>query len=162
MDRKDYLAAVSEFFYGGEVMGEAFFAAYLAREQDTLRRYKWGTLMQLETETKALLRPFMTTLGLGIEEPDVGERIAAYANAYEGKSWRAHMEEVADITGFFLEKFRAIAAAAPEDELETARYMIEHETALHDFARQELRGASRDSLTGVIQQLRWPLPAPAV
>ena len=161
MDRDEYLAAVAEFFYGGEVMGEAFFAAYLAGETDPRRRYKWGTLMQLETETKALLRPFMTRLGLGIEEPDVAVRIASYADVYHAKNWRAHMQEIADITCFYLEKFRAIAAAAPADERDMARYMIGHETALHDFARLELGGDERGSLAGVVAQLRWPLPPPA-
>ena len=105
MNRDDYLNAVTEYFYGGEVMGEAFFAAYLAREADKVRRHKWGTLMQLETETKALLRPFIANLGLGIEEPaDVAARIAEYASAYHAKSWRQHMEEIADITSFFLEE----------------------------------------------------------
>jgi len=162
MNRDDYLNAVTEYFYGGEVMGEAFFAAYLAREADKVRRHKWGTLMQLETETKALLRPFIANLGLGIEEPDVAARIAEYASAYHAKSWRQHMEEIADITSFFLEKFHGIAAAAPEQEQATAQYMIEHETAIHDFARLELRGDARGSLAGVVRQLRWPLPEPTV
>jgi hypothetical protein len=160
MTRDEYLNAVAEFFYGGEVMGEAFFADYLAREEDKLRRYKWGTLMQLETETKALLRPFLTGLGLGIEEPDVAARIAFYADAYHDKTWRTHMEEIADITSFFLGKFRDIAVAAPEEEQATAHYMIAHETVIHDFARIELGGDVSGSLAGVVRQLRWPLPAP--
>jgi hypothetical protein len=158
MNRTDYLNAVSEFFYQGEVLGEAFFATYVAREKDPVRRYKWGTLMQLETETKALLRPFLVRLGLGVEQADVTARIAAYADGFDAKPWRQHMEEIADITGFFLEKFRAIEAAAPEDEVATARYMIEHETALHRFARLEMSGDTTGSLADVVGQLRWPLP----
>ena len=34
------------------------------------------------------------------------------------------MEEIAEITGFYLEKFREIEAAAPEDEREMARSML--------------------------------------
>ena len=158
MNRSDYLHAVSEFFYQGEVTGEAFFAAYVAREENPGRRYKWGSLMQLETETKALLRPFMIRLGLGIEQPDVSARIVEYADGFHAKPWRQHMEEIADITGFYLEKFRAIEAAAPKEERATARYMIEHETALHRFARLEMAGDSTGSLADVIRQLRWPLP----
>ena len=158
MNRSDYLNAVSEFFYQGEVLGEAFFAAYVAREKDPVRRYKWASLMQLETETKALLRPFLIRLGLGVEQADVSARIAEYADGFHAKPWRQHMEEIADITGFFLEKFRAIEAAAPDGERATARYMIEHETALHRFARLEMGGDAAGSLVDVIGQLRWPLP----
>ena len=161
MNRTDYLNAVAEFFYQGEVLGEAFFATYVALEQDPVRRYKWGTLMQLETETKALLRPFMVRLGLGVAQADMTARITPYAEGYNTKSWHQHMEEIADITGFFLEKFRAIEAAAPEDEVATARYMVEHETALHRFARLEMMGDSTGSLADVVGQLRWPLPVVA-
>jgi hypothetical protein len=52
MNRSEYLKAVNEFMYQGEVLGEALLACYVAIEQDAERRYKWGTVLQLETETK--------------------------------------------------------------------------------------------------------------
>jgi hypothetical protein len=42
-----------------------------------------------------------------------------------------------------------------------ARAMIVHETALNDFAKQELAGDADNSLTGVISQLQWPIARPA-
>ena len=56
MNRSDYLKAISEHFYQGEVLGEAFFAACVALESDAGRRRKWTALLQLESETKARLR----------------------------------------------------------------------------------------------------------
>jgi hypothetical protein len=53
MDRAQYLKAVEDFMYQGEVLGEAMLDAYVAREKDPARRYKWATILQLETETKA-------------------------------------------------------------------------------------------------------------
>jgi hypothetical protein len=160
MDRSEYLSAVNEYFYQGEVLGEAFGASYVRLEGDPDRRHKWASLMQLETETKALLRPFLIRLGLGVEQSDVSEQIAGFAKLYHAKTWRQHMDELSDITAFYLGKFREIEMAAPEDERSTARYMIAHETAIHDFARAELAGDARGSLAGLVGQLRWPLPAP--
>jgi hypothetical protein len=156
MNRSEYLTAVSEFFYQGEVLGEACFACYVAIEKNTARQLKWATLLQLETETKARLRPFLVQLGLSVAQDDVSARIAEFASSYASKSWQQHMEEVAAITDFYLEKFRAIAAAAPEDERAIARSMVIHESALNKFARLELAGDTQNSLADVVAQLQWP------
>ncbi len=48
------------------MLGEAFFGRCLELESDPVRRYTWATLQQLETETKARLRPFLMRLGLSV------------------------------------------------------------------------------------------------
>ena len=53
MNRAEYLSAVNEFFYQGEVLGEAFFGRCLELETDPARRYKWANLQQLETDLVA-------------------------------------------------------------------------------------------------------------
>ncbi|HEV2364849.1 MAG TPA: hypothetical protein VGS12_11705 [Caulobacteraceae bacterium] len=53
MNRDEYLKAVREYFYEGEQVGEAFASKAIGLETDPSRRYKWGCLLQLETETKA-------------------------------------------------------------------------------------------------------------
>ena len=160
MNRAEYLGAVNEFMYQGEVLGEAVFNLYLGLEENAERRYKLATLLQLESETKVRLRPFMTQLGLSIAQEDVRDRIAEFAQAYRSKSWRQHMEELAGIANFFLEKFREIEDAAPADEREVAHSMVVHESALNKFAQLELAGDSNNSLNDVIAQLQYPLPPP--
>ena len=64
MSRNEYLGAVNEIMYRCEVLGEALLDCYVSLERDTERRYEWGTLLQIEPETKARLRPFLTRLGL--------------------------------------------------------------------------------------------------
>ena len=51
MDRSEYLKLVSEYFYQGEVLGEALTAAYVALESDPARRHKWATLLGLGEKT---------------------------------------------------------------------------------------------------------------
>jgi hypothetical protein len=161
MDRAEYLSATGEFFYQGEQIGEAVSSYFVTREKDPVRRYKWATLLQLETETKARLRPFLMRLGLGVEQTDISVQVAGFAEAASGKSWRGQMQDVADITDFYLEKFRAIEAAAPEgEEREMARVMVAHETTINNFAKRELAGDSVASEADMVAQLHWPLPPP--
>jgi hypothetical protein len=64
------------------------------------------------------------------------------------------------VTCSFLDRFREIEAVAPTSDREVARSMIVHEQALHDFARRELAGDTKNSLRDVIEQLRFPLALP--
>jgi hypothetical protein len=161
MERAEYLNAVNKYMYQGEVLGEAILACYVALEQDPVRRYKWGTVLQLETETKARLRPFMTRLGLSIAQDDTRQAIAGFAESFASKSWLDHMRELVGITTIYLEKFRTIADAAPGDEREVAHSMVVHEAAIKNFAELELAGDSANSLNDMIAQLQYPLTPPA-
>jgi hypothetical protein len=160
MNRTEYLSAVNEFFYQGEVLGEAVFDSFVRLEKNADRQYKWGTLLQLETETKARLRPFLTQLGLSIVQEDMREKVAEFSKDYASKSWSQHMEAIAGVTDWYLEKFREIERAAPESEREVAHQMVLHEAALNRFAKLELAGDSTNSLHDVIAQLQYPLARP--
>jgi hypothetical protein len=161
MNRSEYLIAVNQFLYQGEVLGEAILSSYVAMEPDAMRRYKWGTILQLETETKARLRPFMTRLDLSIAQDDVRERVAELVKTFAAKSWRQHMEELVSITKFYTNKFREIESAAPEVDREVAHSMVVHESSINRFAQLELAGDADNSLNDVIAQLQYPLVKPA-
>ena len=160
MDRAEYLKAVNDFMYQGEVLGEAMLDAYVAAEQDPVHRYKWGTVLQLETETKARLRPFLTKLGLSLAQNDMREQVAGVMRNFAGKSWHQHMEELVKITTFYVEKFREIEAASPESDRAITHSMVLHEAAIKKFAELELAGDSANSLNDMIAQLHFPLTAP--
>ena len=69
MNASKYRQGVAE-MYQGELLGEALFsrAASLARTDD--QRFKLCVLLQLETETKARLRPLVARLGLNLVEDE--------------------------------------------------------------------------------------------
>lgn len=160
MDRAEYLAAVNQFIYQGEVLGEALLNCYCGLESDPIRKYKWGTVLQLESETKVRLRPFMTRLGLSIAQDDQSKSIAELAKGFASKSWRQHMEELVRVTDFYLGKFREIEAASPESERSVTHSMVVHEAAIKRFGELELAGDEKNSLNDVITQLKYPLAAP--
>jgi hypothetical protein len=160
MNRDEYLKAVNQFLYQGEVLGEALLNCYVSLETDPIRKYKWATVMHLESETKVRLRPFMTQLGLSIAQDDPSKNLAELTKGFSSKSWQRHMEEIVQITTFYLDKFREVEAAAPESEREVAHSMVVHETSIKRFAELELAGDDWNSLNDVIAQLKFPLAAP--
>ena len=61
--------------YQGEVIGEVFFGGLLERFDSPEHRYKLATLLQLETETKARLRPAALELGVELAEFDESRKL---------------------------------------------------------------------------------------
>lgn len=157
MDRAEYLKRISKHVYQGEVFGEGIFSAFYAAESDPERQRKLANLLQLETETKARLRPFMVHLGLSLTEPDVSSVVKGYAEGYAARSWHEHMQSLLETTAKYIEEFKAIEAHASGYEKRMARIMVAHEESLNVFARMELDGDADRSLDGIIQQLHWPI-----
>lgn len=161
MNRNEYLSAVNEWWYQGEVLGEAVMDRVLQLEREPLRRWKWETLQQLETETKARLRPFLVRLGLSVVPEDVHGKVEEITKGFAEKSWSELMEMFIQATSSYLDKYREMEAAAPDGEREVAHSMVVHESAIFAFAKRELAGESENSLDDVIQQLQWPIPRPS-
>src|SRR5689334_14647212 len=160
MNRAEYLNSIEENLYQGEVLGEAVFARFLAREQDPMRRYQWASLLQLESETKIRLRPFLAHLGLSIADADVKDRADGFAANYATTPWNDHMKMLVEVTDYYLGKFREVAAFAPDSDRDVTQSMVAHEQAIQDFARGELAGNTRTSIDAVVAQLRFPIALP--
>jgi len=76
--------------------------------------------LQLETETKASLRPAMMSLGLDLREQAEYRKIAMeMASSMEGKSWEETMTIILDAVKPAEEQYKAIASVAPPKYLET-------------------------------------------
>ena len=148
--------------YQGEVLGEAAFDGLLPHLDDERQRYVVATMLQLETETKARLRPLAARRGLDIAE-DPAQRAAGAALVAElaGASWVEKMQVLYDVTGgHYLPRYREIAALAGPEDTEITSYMVEHEASLFEVAKRELAGDTTNSLELVIPQLRYPVPEP--
>ena len=66
MDNKDYVVEQLVEMYQGEVIGEVLFNAMLSLFPEPDHQYKSATMLQLETETKARLRPALLELGASL------------------------------------------------------------------------------------------------
>jgi len=157
-----FMKGVNE-LYQGEVLGEVVFGGLLKTAENDDQRYKLATMLQLETETKAHLRPLVFRYGLDLaEDPAVRAEGLSAVEALSRMSWQQKMQSVHDvIRDRYVPRYKEIAAIAPAEHREIAESMVEHETALFEMARRELSGMSDRSAEPVVALLRHPLPKPA-
>ncbi|MGI9265528.1 MAG: hypothetical protein ACR2QU_11415 [Gammaproteobacteria bacterium] len=144
--------------YESEIFGEALTLALLEVAKNERDCYHHGTLLQLETETQARLRPLLYKYGISLSKDmdlaSVPEIVAAYQNA----SWQDYVGGTIPIVKQFLERFEEIASAGPEEDQEYLQSMIRHETAILRWMEMEAAGDTEGSLDAVIGELRYPLP----
>lgn len=153
---------ILEELYQGEVGGEAFFCALLSRFAEPDQQYKLGTLLQLETELKAKLRPLAFAHGVDLVERDEPKaQVRAFADALQGDTWQDLMAGFAELMKAFVARFHEIASALPPEQAELAKAIVEHETSIAEFATLEAAGETSRSIERVAKQLIHPLPPPA-
>lgn len=141
-----------------EIFGEAVSLALLEVAKTDRDRYHFGTLLQLETETKARLRPLLYRYGVSLSEGMPLEQIDDIVQGYLDSSWEAFAAANIDIVKGFLSQFQEIAAAGPDEDREILESMIRHEKAILRWFEMESRGNTEGSLDGILDELKYPLP----
>ena len=147
--------------YQGEVIGEVVSGRMLAFFDDPGQRYKIAVMLQLETETKARLRPTLMELGLDLAELEESRKLVhEMADSLQSMTWIETMEGLRDALKPYVDRYREIAATAPAQYRAIADSMVVHEQSLYHFAELESAGDGEHSMDDVIAQLQFPLPAP--
>jgi len=157
MSGDNFLQGLNE-LYQGEILGEAIFNSMLAMFEEPETRYKIAVMFQLETETKARLRPTLIQLGLDITElKDSRETGLSIAASLEGRTWKEAMLALRDLVEPAVERYKEIAESAPQEFRALAESMAVHEEALYDFLQAELAGNSDQALAAIVAQLYYPI-----
>lgn len=148
-------------YYQSEILGEAFFGGILAKFEDPGHRYKVGSLLQLETETKARLRPTILELRGSVDELDssreTGRNVAASISPGNWDEFIAALNKVGEpITN----RQREVSRIAPLSYRELALSMKVHGESIQDFTELELAGEGAHSIDDVVAQLKFPLQRP--
>ena len=158
MSNADYPGCINE-LYQSEVLGEKIFLALINIAKNEREKYHFGTVLQLETETKARLRPFLLAHGIElVEEPDA-EMLDGIATAYLENSWLDFLTGLTPLVDSFVARFREIAAAGPAEDQDVLQSMIIHEESFVSWIEKESAG-EEGSLDAIISQLQFPLSAP--
>lgn len=158
MSLKEFKIGFSE-LYQGEIIGEVVFSRLLEGFGSVNQRYKLGSLLQLETETKARLRPAAVELGLDLIELDESRNKGEeFSRSFDGMDWKAAMAHLATVVEPFVKRYRQIAEIAPPEYKELADSMIVHEQSIQDYAELEAAGEDGGSIDDVVKQLIFPLP----
>ena len=152
--------------YKGEILGESAFDQMLLGAVDSEQIYILGSLLQFETEGKAILRPLLVRLGLPIfEDPESKQAGSAGGNELNGLPWIERFGSLGDIVRTqYLPRYLELATLiSAEDEPEAARvaaFMGRHESALVAVADNVVAG-NLDPIAPVVALLNFPLPRPA-
>jgi len=158
MSLKEFKIGLVE-LYQGEVIGEVLFSRMLERYGSADQLYKLGTLLQLETEAKARLRPALMQLGLDLVELDESRNQGNdFYQTFEGMDWEAAMGHLATVVKPFVQRYRQIAELAPPEYQQLANSMVVHEQSILDAAELEAAGNGDRSMDDVVKQLVFPLP----
>lgn len=156
MERAEFLAGVAE-LYEGEVIGEGLFSRMLAACADE-HRVAMASLLQLESEAKVRLRPFLTRLGLSVVEDETKRAAGAeFASRLNAMSWPEAMRALAELSKPYFDRYRALEEAAPEADKAEVAFMVRHEGAVVRFAELEAVGRRGEALESVTRLLERPV-----
>lgn len=159
MSDLEYPACINE-LYQSEVLGEQAFLALMAVAKNEREKYHFGTFLQLESETKVRLRPFLQKYGMNfLEEPSSGEEVAAFVALYQQSTWGEFLAALKPMIDQFLVRFQEIADAGPTKDQDILQSMITHEKSFVHWIEKETAG-EEGSLDAAISQLQYPLAAP--
>jgi hypothetical protein len=152
----EYLRGVQALF-DGEVMGERLVLGLLAAARTPREAYHFATILQLETETKARLRPLMLKLGLGVAETADISVVPGRVADYTGRDWQDYSRLMATHLGAVVARYEAIAAMGPAEDQPVLQAVVRHEQALLGWATTEAAGPSETSLDAIIEMLNFPV-----
>ena len=146
------------YLYGSEVNGEAIFSALFKVAHTDRDRYHFGTLLQLETETKARLRPLLFKHHIAFSEPKNLQPIVDGSVAlYLEKGLQGFVAAAREVTASELARFAEIAKLGPVSDQAVLNGMVRHEAAILKWIDAERLGESETSLDDVVAQLAFPL-----
>jgi len=142
-----------------EVFGEAVSLALLEVARNDREKFHLATLLQLETETKARLRPLLYRYGISLAEPVPAEQVEETVKRYLASSWEDFSAGNTAVVQEFLARFQEIARIGPEEDQEMLESMVKHEQAILRWFDMEGRGEREGSLDAMIAELKHPLPS---
>ena len=161
MPNQEFLDCLTE-VYIGEQIGEVAFEKLLGKAETAEQTHIMGSLLQFETEGKALIRPVLSRLGLSMSDnPQGREDGLAAGSAMGGLPWEERFAAMRDIvTENFLPRYVELATLVSDTEdpeaAKLAKFMGDHERALVATAENVVLGRE-DPAAPVIAMLHFPL-----
>ena len=148
--------------YSGEQFGEAFFARLIPTAENQMQSYILGSLLQLETEGKLVMRPLILKLGLPLADNEnaIAEGASA-AQAMVNMSWTDKFAAIVSIIREHgLPQYEALAGMVSAEEEKAAHdlalFMGEHERVILAVAENMVAG-KKDPMAPLAKILNFPL-----
>ena len=138
--------------YKGEVLGEALFCAFAARESGD-RAVKLRVLERIERTTATQLRPLVDAAGIDVAEDEETARAQGHELGSAAIEWDAFVRALHDALPSYLANFVRLRTMATDANDPALVALVAHEQAINAFAELELAGNSDCSLA----VLQWHL-----
>ena len=156
MTERSYPACLRE-LYESEILGERVFQLLVDHARSPREAYHLGSLLQLETETKARLRPLLARYGIELAEAMDLSAFDQIAELFNAVTWEEFMAANVDTVEGFIGTFEANVALGPAEDREILQSMVTHEEAILRWLKMEQAGERVGSLDAVVAQLVFPL-----
>jgi len=148
--------------YQGEVFGEMFYCTLLRHFHSPVQQLLIGSLLQLETENKARVRPIAFKHDIDLIESEYKRNEGAeFVSHVKNMEWIEAARSLVPISEDAVANYRRIAAEAPEAWKPLAESMVEHETLILTATRMAAAGEDEKAADLVASHLVYPLPKPS-
>jgi len=147
--------------YHAEQTGEIIFESMLKHAQNNEERFILGSMLQLETEAKAIMRPTLVDLGLPIEEEvSIRRQGIAIGESFKDIPFVEIIQNIKQsVKNIYLPQYEELETLITEEDAEhfkLARFMGDHERALL-LSAENISNNCNEPMKPVTEMLRFPV-----
>ena len=147
--------------YHAEQTGEIIFESMLKHAQNNEERFILGSMLQLETEAKAIMRPTLVDLGLPIEEEvSIRRQGIAIGESFKEIPFLELIQNIEQsVKNIYLPQYEELEALVTEEDTEyfkLAKFMGDHERALL-LSTENINNNCNKPMKPVTEMLRFPI-----
>lgn len=128
--------------FEGEVIGSSMFAYMGSATDDDNRRTTLQMLEAVERTTAAALLPVLEKCGVTADEDGAAERGQRLAHDLIGQPWSEVWTVILPLARADLRNFQRLRDLLDAEDQDVGAQVIEHESALIDFAEREIAGTA--------------------
>lgn len=147
--------------YHAEQTGEVIFESMLRYAQNKEERFILGSMLQLETEAKAIMRPSLVQLELPIEEEKLSrEQGIIIGESFKEMPFAELMQNIEQsVRNIYLPQYEELETLITEEDSDyfnLAKFMGDHERALL-LSAENINSNFDDPMKPVTEMLRFPI-----
>ena len=147
--------------YHAEQTGEVIFESMLRYAQNKEERFILGSMLQLETEAKAIMRPSLVQLELPIEEEKLSrEQGIIIGESFKEIPFAELMQNIEQsVRNIYLPQYEELETLITEEDTDyfiLAKFMGDHERALL-LSAENINSNFDDPMKPVTEMLRFPI-----
>ena len=153
MERDSYIDGIRSAWLG-ELFGEVFFKGMADRTEDESMRSTWQILANLENVTGKRMAAVLEAHGEAAATDDSIEVSDEIFSQYTTAVHLDAMLRMKDVVEKAIIRFDQLLAVAPESDVDSVRFLVQHEQALLTFVEREINGDHVDALQDVEKLLK--------